>query len=62
MKQYANLSQATRDALDALVAKHPKCCGRDLLDQGATVADKLQPDLDDPMEVDMYIFLITTNC
>ena len=57
MKQYANLSQATCDALDALAAKHPKCCGRDLLDQGATVADKLQPDLDDPMEVDMYIFL-----
>ena len=57
MKQYANLSQATCAALDALVAKHPVCCGRDLLGRAAKAARQTQPDLGDPSEVDMYIFL-----
>ena len=57
MQQYSNLSPATCNALDALAAKHPVCCGRDLLARAAKVARQTQPDLATPEQVDMYIFL-----
>jgi len=48
------LNPATVNAIDALVAKHPKCCGRDLMAAANRLAAG-QPELIG-FEVDSYLF------
>jgi hypothetical protein len=54
--QYSKLDAAARTAIDAIVAKYPNRCGRDLLEAAAKAAETIQDDLhhDEPS---MYIFL-----
>ena len=56
MKQYSNLSAATLTAVDAVVAKYPNRCARDLFTVAHKVGKAAQPGV--PLhEIDMYLFL-----
>jgi hypothetical protein len=54
--QYSKLSAAARTAIDAIVAKYPNRCGRDLLQAAAKAAEAVGDDLQHD-ESSMYIFL-----
>jgi len=55
--QYSKLNAAARNAIDAVVAKHPNRCGRDLLQAASKAAKAIQNDLVLD-ESSMYIFLV----
>jgi len=55
--QYSRLAPSTLAAIDAVAAKYPKRCGRDILPVAYKAVTAAQPAA--PLhEVDMYVFLV----